>query len=133
MRSLFILPLVALAASTATSARNDPPGTRSAAALEKKLAGRIAGEPRRCLPTWDAQIMNVHDGVVLFRRNSRVIYKNDMDGCRILREDDILQTWLFGTSQLCDGDIVQIIDRTSRFGKGACVFGPFVPYSRPAT
>jgi hypothetical protein len=131
MRSLLILPLIALVAGSAT-AGNDPPGTRSAIALEKKLAGRVIGEPRRCLPARDADIMNVYQGTVLFRRNSKVIYRNDMDGCRILREDDILQTNLYGSAQLCDGDIVQIIDRAGGFGRGACVFGPFVPYRRPS-
>ena len=37
----------------------------------------------------------------------------------------------YGTSQQCDGDIVQLVDLRNNFNGGSCVFGPFTPYTKP--
>ena len=121
------LTLAAIAVAAPALARDNP---RDEAAVARMLDGKAPEAPRKCLTAWDSRNSSVHDGTVLFRVNSRLVYKNDMQDCHLLHEDDILQTNLYGTSQLCEGDIAQVINRAGRYGKGACTFGEFVPYRR---
>ena len=123
MRALFLAPVMLLT----VAATND----RDAANVEKALAGKVPGTPKDCLSRFDADHMSTHDGLLLFRVNSKVTYRNDINQCSLLHEDDIIQTNTFG-GQLCRGDIFQIIDRTGGFTRGACSLGKFVPYSAPA-
>lgn len=109
------------------AARENP---RDEAAVARILDGKTPQAPRKCLNAWESRNTSVHDGTVLFRISSKLLYKNDMQECHLLHEDDILQTNLYGTSQLCEGDIAQVINRTGRYSKGACTFGEFVPYRR---
>jgi hypothetical protein len=125
MRPFLIAAALISAPAFAQPAAPDP-------VVEKALAGKIAGEPKNCLSRFESDRMQVRDGLTLFRVNRNLVYVNDMNGCSTLREDDILQTNLYGTSQLCRGDITQIIDRAGRFNRGACTFGSFVPYRTPA-
>ncbi len=127
MRTLLIISCLALAASAAAS---DRPLTRDQIAVEKRLAGRVAGKPRSCLNRHEAQNMSVHDGMLLYRVNARLTYRNDLNGCRQLREHDLIVTRLYGSSQLCRGDIAEIVNRTGYFPKGSCAFGEFVPYAK---
>ena len=124
MRRLLLAPLLFLS----VAATND----RDATNVEKALAGKTAGQPKNCLSRFEADRMSVHDGLLLFRVNRTLVYRNDANNCPSLHEDDIIQTNLFGSGQLCRGDIFQIIDRTGGFGRGACSFGDFVPYRAPA-
>ena len=123
MNRLLLAPLLLLTVAA---------GNRDAASVEKALAGKVAGEPKDCLNRFESAQMSVHDGLLLFRVNSKLTYRNDMNRCSTLTDDDILVTHLYGNNQLCRGDIAQIVDRTSGFGRGSCSFGDFVPYTAPA-
>ena len=127
MRSLIMIPLICAAAMATAS---DQRGTRDRIVVEKALVGKVAGEPRDCISRYDAQRSSAHNGLVLFRVSSKLVWKNDMQGCTVLREDDILQTNLYGSARLCRGDIAQVIDRGGHYGKGGCTFGEFVPYRK---
>lgn len=124
MRALLLATALIAAPALAGSAGPDE-------VVDKALAGKVAGEPKNCLTRFEADRMQVRDGVTLFRVNRKLVYVNDMNSCATLRSDDILQTNLYGTTQLCRGDIAQIIDRTGGFNRGACTFGSFVPYRAP--
>ncbi len=128
MRALVIIPLLLLATSGGAA---DKRGTRDQLAVERALAGKVPGKPRTCLSSREAESSSVHNDTVLFRAISKLVWKNDMNGCPGLREDDILLTQSYGSSQLCRGDIVRLVDRTSQFFRSSCVFGDFVPYRKP--
>jgi hypothetical protein len=128
MRALMIIPILLLATSSVAA---DKRGTRDQLAVEKALAGKVPGKPKSCLSSHDSDGSSVHNGTVLFRASSKLVWKNDMNGCPSLREDDILVTQSYGSSQLCRGDLVKFMDRTSLFIRGACTFGDFVPYRKP--
>jgi hypothetical protein len=36
----------------------------------------------------------------------------------------------FGTTQLCRGDINQVVDLRTGFGTGACSYSEFIPYRK---
>lgn len=122
MRYLLLAPILML-----SMAATD----RDAAAVDKALAGKVAGVPKDCLSRTESASMSTHDNVLLFRVNRNLVYRNDLTNCP-LRSDDIIQTNLYGTDRLCRGDIFQIVDRGSGFNRGSCTYGDFVPYTAPA-
>ncbi len=101
--------------------------------LDKHLAGKVAGEPVNCIPSRTADnSIRVSDDIILYRVSKRLVYRNDLaNSCLGLgRNDDILIVKTYG-SQLCDGDIIHLVDRLSGINKGACSLGQFVPYRTP--
>lgn len=103
--------------------------------LAEALAGRTPGPPVRCIPNYRANQMQViDDGTILFRDGRTVYLQKPRGECLgIATGGRTLVTRKFGTSDLCDGDINQTVDLRSGFSGGACVFGPFVPYTKPRT
>ena len=134
MRSISLLLIGAAIVGCTTTAAEQP--IRTAAKqkqYEQLLAGKVAGPPQSCLPTFHQDDMVViDDSTVAFRQGSSRVYVNHMQGgCTNLGGNYALVTRQFGTAQLCRGDIGQVVDLTSHFTVGSCVFGDFIPYSRP--
>jgi len=102
--------------------------------LADALAGRVAGKPVSCLPSYRADNMQIIDDWTILFRDGRTIYvQNPRGGCPgIGSRRNILVNRVFGTNQLCSGDISHLLDPVSGIQGGACVFGDFVPYTRPA-
>ena len=69
---------------------------------------------------------------ILFRDGRTVYLQKPRGGCPGLGAAAYtLVTRPFGTTELCDGDISHTVDLVSGIQGGACVFGPFVPYTKP--
>jgi hypothetical protein len=122
-----------LVACTTTAAEQPIRSAKSQRQYEQLLAGKVAGPPVSCLPTYNQNDMVVIDEqTVAFRNGSSRVYVNHMQGgCTNLGGPYALVTRTFGGSQLCRGDIGQVVDLTNRVTVGSCVFGDFVPYTRP--
>ena len=122
----------ALAACSASSVQ-DTPSPRAQRELADALQGRTPGPAVRCLPNYRADNMQViDDSTILFRDGRTVYLQRPRDPCDGLGSGRLtLVTRQFGTSQLCDGDINHTVDLVTRSQGGACVFGPFVPYTKP--
>lgn len=102
--------------------------------LDKQLAGKVAGEPVNCIPLRLADnTIRVSDDIILYRVSKRLVYRNDLvSSCPgLAREDDIIILKTYG-SQLCDSDILRLVDRTSGSPTGVCSLGKFTPYRSPA-
>ncbi|SKB29167.1 hypothetical protein [Sphingopyxis flava] len=139
--------LCAAALMTATGpilASCAPPGTANAGAaaltpkqaetLNKQLAGKVAGAPEKCLPSFRTNdAIRVSDTILLYRSGSNLVYRNDLKGScpGLARDSDIMVIKQFG-SQLCSGDFFHLVDRSSGIRGPTCVFGDFVPYRKPA-
>ena len=78
--------------------------------------------------------MKVHpidDWTIIYDQGSTIFVQNPKGACPgIGRGSDILVTRQVGTPQLCENDIARTVDLTSRIEGGACVFGPFTPYTK---
>lgn len=100
--------------------------------LDKAVAGRIAGKPVNCIYSRDIRSTEILDGIgIVYTTNGGTVYVNRLRGsASFLDSDDILVTRTFG-SQLCNIDIVQLVDRNGRFPKGSVSLGEFVPYPKP--
>jgi hypothetical protein len=135
MRGISLLLIgVGLVACTTTAAQQRP--FRSAAKqqeFDRMLAGKAAGPPLSCLPHYRSNDMVVIDeNTIAFRDGSRRVYVNHMmGGCSNLGGAYALVTRQFGSADLCRGDIGQVVDLTTHSTVGSCVFGDFIPYTRP--
>jgi hypothetical protein len=101
--------------------------------LADALAGRTPGPPMRCIRNYQTTQMEVIDDWTIQFREGRTIYvQNPRGGCPGLGNGRrALVTRQIVTNDLCDGDINNMVDLVSRSPGGACIFGPFVPYTRP--
>jgi hypothetical protein len=139
MAKLIILPfalaplLASCAASDSGAPRAEALTPKQAEQLDKQLAGKIAGEPVRCLPTsFSTDTIRISDDILLYRQSGRVVYRNDLkSSCPGLgRDSDIMVVRQFGSST-CSGDFFHLVDRSSGIRGPTCVLGDFVPYRKP--
>lgn len=133
MRGLIFI-LMATAVTACTTAPQQAP-VRSVEAeqhLNKLLAGKSAGQPVNCLPSWKSNDMVVvDDNTVVFRDNANRVYVNNFrDGCSNLGSGWYALLTRRTGSTLCSGEIAEVIDTSSGMTVGACSLGEFVPYTR---
>jgi hypothetical protein len=107
--------------------------TEAQAKLDKLLAGRVAGEPERCLKGYKTNNpVGIDDRTMLFRDGPRVWRNELVSGyrCSELGLNRMLVT-VNKNIQLCQGDTTYIVDSKDGTGVGTCVLGAFVPYTKP--
>lgn len=130
---IILCSVLAVAACAVTPAQQQVRSLKAQQELDRYLAGRIAGTPQTCLPTYRSQDMIViDDNTVLFRDGNRYWRTELLGGCPGLgRPGTALVTRQFGSGNLCRGEIAQVFDTGSNFTVGSCSFGEFVPYTLP--
>src|SRR6185295_19138781 len=134
MRSIALLLIGAAIVGCATTAAQQPIRTAKAQQrYDQLLAGKVAGKPVSCLPTYHQDDMVIIDEqTIAFRQGRARVYVNHMQGsCDNLGGGYALVTKQFGNAELCRGDIGQVDDLQNHFTVGSCVFGDFVPYAKP--
>ena len=119
-------------AACSTTASQPTRSAEAEADLAKALAGRTAGTPVRCIPTYRADDMVViDDWTILFKDGSTIYLQSPPGGCSgIAVHRNVLISRPMPSSELCSGDIQHLFDPVSRIGGGSCVFGDFVPYTK---
>ena len=133
MRS--VVPLLLLAAAGCTAA---PPSespmvqAKAQAKLNQLLAGKVAGEPQSCLPSYRANDMTVIDDyTIAFKENANRVWINKpAGGCNLLSAGPYALVTRRTTGSLCRGDIGEVVDTLNHIGVGTCIFSDFIPYSR---
>ena len=122
--SLAAAALALLTLAPATQARQEPSADRA-------LAGRVAGKPVSCIPQRQIDSsQNFDSGDILYRMKSGPDYLNSpRPKCAGLRGGAGMVTRTPSTD-LCRGDIAEIVDFTSGIHYGSCALGDFVPYPR---
>ena len=134
MRSIPLL-LIGAALASCTTASPEPMRTaQGQQQYEMLLAGKVAGAPVSCLPSYRANDMiRIDDQTIAFREGSSRVYVAHMRGaCSNLTSSNYaLVTKSFGSGGLCSGDIARVVDTTNNVTLGSCAFGDFIPYARP--
>ena len=134
MRPLLLALAALLAGCAATDAQvanQEDRAARDRAQLDRALAGYAPEDTQSCLSSIDRRASRgtrYYGSTILYRFGDRIV-RNDMNGSCPLGRDPILVTQT-PSSQLCRGDIAQLIDRASRFPIGGCAYGDFVTYRR---
>ena len=131
----YLVPLlvglaVSSCAATPPTAESQAFAARQQAKLAALTAGKVAGTPLSCLPTYRRNDMVIiDDNTVAFRDGRRRVYVNHMlGGCNGLQYGHNALVTRTTTTQLCRGDIAEVFDTSARITIGSCVFGDFVPY-----
>ncbi|MBC2653182.1 hypothetical protein H7F50_08380 [Novosphingobium flavum] len=125
-KTILFLAAAALLAAPAQAAPRLTPEQQLAKAIE----GRVAGKPVSCIdPRLNAN-SRVIDRTAIIYGSGRTIYVQQPANASALRSDDILLTELVGTTQLCNIDMVRLIDRNGFWFRGFVNLNPFVPYTR---
>jgi len=122
---LIATALLSAGASTAQPAYPVAPPPEVARALE----GRTPGAPVNCI-SHRAKMHVVDDWTILFRDRGVVYVQRPYGGCHGLANGMSLIRDQFGTTQLCRGDINQVVDLRTGFGTGACSYSEFIPYRK---
>jgi hypothetical protein len=122
-----ILPLALLTGCATMTETAQGPDPKLTAALE----GKVAGKPQSCIQLDEARGSEIFRDNILYRAGRNKYWLADAPGCGSSGNNDyILVQNVFG-SQLCRGDIIRLVDRTSGFQGGACSITSFTPYSKP--
>ncbi len=116
--------IAALLGATPALAAND-----GEAKLQRALAGKVAGQPLRCIqPDLSAQPV-IYDGVGILYHRGRTTYVGRLQGaCPALREDRTIIVRGQG-GLLCRNDPVRIHEATGA-DFGFCAFSGFTPYTK---
>ena len=129
--------IVAGAAFVAGSCSTTPAQEARTPKAEQRLAeaidGRVAGPPVECMPNYRSatQMQIIDDNTLVFHDGNTVYVQNPPGGCRGLGIGGYtLVTRQFGASQICRGDINNMVDIRNGMLGGSCVFGPFIPYRK---
>ncbi len=130
-----IFTFAAIAALCACQTAATEPTQRSARAqktYDGMLAGKVAGEPVRCLPTFRSNdLVAIDENTILFRDGRTVYVNHPLGNCYGLgRFNNTLVTKTLG-GNLCRGDLARVVDLTTGVNAGNCALGDFVPY-RPS-
>lgn len=126
-RKLMLLAALFAMAGAADAARLSPDEQ-----LAKAIDGRVAGEPVKCIPLRSIRSTQVIDRTaIVYTGQGRTIYVNrPASGLAFLRDDKILVTDT-RSSELCNIDIVKLMDPGSKMISGSVGLGDFVPYTKP--
>jgi hypothetical protein len=122
-----------IAGSCTTTPAQQVQSPKAQRELASALAGRTPGPPLRCIPSYRSDQMQVIDDYTILFRDGRTVYlQRPPGGCTGLANGGrTLVSRKFGTTDTCEGDINHLVDFPSGMQAGSCVFGPFVPYTKP--
>lgn len=99
--------------------------------LSAELAGRVAGRPQNCLPGFRTDDMKaVGENTMVIRDGSTIFLSRTNGSCRSSGARALVIKRV-SSSNLCQGDIAQVVDLQSGAFHGSCSFGEFTPYRRP--
>jgi hypothetical protein len=128
------LALIAACSACTSSDVSEPRSARAETELTRALAGKVAGAPVKCLPSFRTNDMTIiDDNTILFREGRRRVYRNDPPGgCSPMGRGGYALVTHSLAGEMCRGDIVRVVDLSSQMMTGSCSLGDFVPYQAAA-
>ena len=132
MRALTVAAVATLCACQTAAVEPVQRDARAQQTYDRTLAGKVAGQPVRCLPTFRTNDMVAIDENTILYRDGRTTYVNHpLGSCSGLgRFNNSLVTKTLG-GNLCRGDLARVVDLRTGVTAGSCALGDFVPY-RPS-
>ena len=129
VRGLTMVLALAAASGALAAGRPNPEGE---AKLAKRLEGLVPGKPVHCISLHPTESSEIIEGTAILYNGpgGRIYVNRPRSGADTLRRDDILVTRTI-TGQLCNTDIVTLVEPMSHFSKGFVNLGDFVPYAKP--
>jgi hypothetical protein len=128
---IFAAAVLSFAGAAAHTAEKVDKNTQeNEAKLAHMLEGRTAGEPVSCIPLQRLHELKLIYGVALVYDTGDIIYVSRPTNPEGLRRDDVVIIDRH-TSELCNSDVIQTVDRDVGFVTGVVFLGKFVPYKKP--
>jgi hypothetical protein len=120
--------LIAVASLPAIAAPRAEPVVARSPALDKLLGTAVAGPAVDCinLPRVRSSTTLSNPDTIVYRMGRTQYVNQPAGGCNF-RLDPIIVSRTPSTN-LCRGDIISVVDRSSRIPVGSCGLGSFVPY-----
>jgi Family of unknown function (DUF6491) len=127
LAAISLLGTAVIAASPAQEER----AAKEEAALQKAIAGKVAGKPVSCISLSDIdRSQNIGENAIIYRISTNRFYVNKpRGGCTGLRDGRALITRI-PTDRLCSGDVARVVDLTMGFEGPSCILGDFTPYTK---
>lgn len=135
MRYIALIVAGAALASCSTAPQPTMRSAQAQAEYNQLIEGKVAGAATDCLPTFDSRDMRaIDDQTAVFRgAGSKKVYVMHFNGsCNNLGNAGYaLVTKQYGSTNMCRGDIAQMVQTSTGMTVGSCVIGSFVPYTTP--
>lgn len=128
--------VVALTLAGSSTPGGPPHDAKAQAKLDKLLGGRVAGEPKNCVPVARTNSAIAIDGYTLAFRDGPRVWINNLqanNGCEMIGHPYAMETESH-VREVCSGSTVNVLDMSESGGGmpvGACVLGDFIPYAKP--
>ena len=129
MKKLALILAGAALALTGAAASAETLAERGEAKLARMLEGRVAGEPRNCITTFDSSRLQVIEHVGFVYDSGDTIWVARATDPDMLGRWDVPIVDRFG-SQLCTTDMIRTVDRGGGHFTGVVFLEDFVPYRR---
>jgi Family of unknown function (DUF6491) len=133
MRIIMSLAAISLLGTAVIAASPDQEerAAKEEAALQKAIAGKVAGKPVSCISLSDIdRSQNIGENAIIYRISTNRFYVNKpRGGCTGLRDGRALITRI-PTDRLCSGDVARVVDLTMGFEGPSCILGDFTPYTK---
>jgi len=129
LKPLLAAVVLLVAGTTALGADKPSRTERNEARLAELLKGRTAGTPVSCIPSFQADMLQVIEGVAMVYGRGETLYVARPVRPESMRWDDVVVINRFG-GQLCNNDFVRTVDRMSGFTTGVLFLDKFVPYKK---
>lgn len=130
------IPLLVMGAALAGCMTQPPEPSRTAegqAKFQQLTAGKVAGQPMSCLPSYLAgDMVPIDDRTVAFRKGGRVYVNHLLSDCNGLKSGHYTLVTKSTGNGLCRGDISRVSDLQTGAMVGTCAIGDFVPYTTAA-
>jgi hypothetical protein len=126
---LIAAAVLLIAGATAPAADKPSRAEKNEARLAELLKDRTAGKPVSCIPAFEADKLEVIEGVAMVYGRGKTLYVARPSNPQSMRWDDVVVINRTG-GQLCHTDIIRTVDRMSGFTTGVLFLDKFVPYKK---
>jgi hypothetical protein len=123
------LAIAALALTGSAVQAKQTTAEKGEARLAKMLEGRVAGEPRNCITSFQSRNVQVIDETAVVYDAGKTVWVARPRNPKMLDRFDVLVMERHGP-QICANDMMRTIDPTSGFTTGVVFLDDFVPYTR---
>ena len=125
----YAIAAAAALAFVGTPASAETAAERGEAKFAELTEGRVAGEPKSCIPAFRSTDIKVIENVGIAYEAGDTLWIARASDPRSLSWSDVPIFDRHG-SQLCHQDVIRTIDRGSNFFSGTVFLEPFVPYTK---
>ena len=129
--------LLAMAAAIPLTHTAAPAQQSQDAAVPAKLAGalsgRVPGPAQRCITKFrTTKVRPIDDATILYDQGSTIFVQKPPGGCPGLTNGNYALETRSTNDQMCAGDANDLVNLQTGLHGPVCIFGEFVPYTKPA-